>query len=84
MGKIKITQITKTQRIEIQPITGDHLPRWKGPLTNTFRPDVLRKYTGIMYDMYSPITATEVMAVKASGTPFDNGKFGEDRDGRAT
>lgn len=55
-GKTKITQMNKTQAVAIVPIGVAHLPRLKGPGTNCFFPEVMRKAMGIAYDVYSPVT----------------------------
>lgn len=45
-----------TQATAIDPIGVDHRPRVKGPGTSLFRPDVIRRNIGVVYEVYNPMT----------------------------
>lgn len=45
-----------TQTTATEPIGVDHRPRVKGPGTSLFRPEVIRRNMGVVYEVYRPIT----------------------------
>ena len=56
VGKQRRTMMNTTQTTAVEPIGVDQRPRVKGPGTSLFRPEVIRRNMGVVYEVYNPIT----------------------------